>query len=50
MDLCKHNFIKAVYEIPLGLRQDFGPRHVIEQSVDAAYLSFINCSSHVVIN
>ena len=38
MDLCKQNFIKAVDERPLGLQWDFGPSHVIKQSVDAAYL------------
>ena len=44
MDLCKQNFIKAVDEINLGLQQDFGPSHMIEQSVDAAYLTNVTIS------
>ena len=46
MDLCKQNFIKAVDEIPLGLRGDFGPSHMIEQSVDAAYLIITKHQQH----
>ena len=37
-DLCKQNFIKAVDERPLGLQRDFGPSHLIKQSMDVAYL------------
>jgi hypothetical protein len=33
IDLCKQNFIKAVYERPLGRWWDFQSNHMIEQSM-----------------